>query len=75
MKRNVLVELPVENILFYDVKSLTNEQIAKWVENYCNEEVIDCYDIKSKEIEYFIIDNRIQITQERECLILKQIEL
>lgn len=75
MKRNVLVELPIENILFYDVESLTNEQIVKWVENYCNEEVIDCYDIKSKEIEYFIIDNRIQITQERESLILKQIEL
>ena len=75
MKRNVLVELPVENILFYDVESLTNEQIVKWVENYCNEEVIDCYDIKQKEIEYFIIDNRIQITQERESLILKQIEL
>lgn len=75
MKRNVLVELPVENILFYDVESLTNEQIVKWVKNYCNEEVIDCYDIKQKEIEYFIIDNRIQITQERESLILKQIEL
>lgn len=75
MKRNVLVCFEDDNVLLFDVESLTCEQITEWVEKTCGNEVIDCFDIQEEELQYYIIDDRIPLTKERESLILKQIEL
>ena len=75
MKRNVLVCFEDDNVLLFDVESLTCEQITEWAEKTCGNEVIDCFDIQDEELQYYIIDDRIPLTKERESLILKQIGL
>jgi hypothetical protein len=75
MKRNVLVCFEEDNVLLFNVESLTCEQITQWAEKVCGNEVVDCFDIQDNELQYYIIDDRIKITQEKESLILKQIGL
>lgn len=75
MKRNVLVCFEEDNVLLFNVESLTCEQITQWAKKVCGNEVVDCFDIQDNELQYYIIDERIKITQEKESLILKQIGL